>query len=840
MKKVPFNVSARTARLIGRENVSSAEGALIELVKNSYDADAKICVVYFDDSFAELPKSASQHQIDSLVKITGAKSIFQCYEKNLFDDKWAFSDRLYNTHFNREQRHAIEACLLKTVGLHIFDDGHGMLEEVIESSWMTIGTDNKHQNFLSEKTGRIKSGAKGIGRFALDRLGEKCQLLTKTADSDTTLAWRVDWSDFDKQGATIDKINAELGASPVSLCENLLSIESPSLSALDISQSRKGTHIFVSSLRDAWTKDSIERIYKELETLVPPTEGGSFSIHLFSKAHPESFGIVEPTICDDYDCKVHVELNEDGVISFTFNRHEADPNKLTPELLSRSYFQENDISKEYLCNKPHTYSKYLTELIPGITEHRENVHKTIGTFEFTFYFLKRQSEKNDIATFLHRNYDSSARKKWLDNNSGIRIYRDNFRVRPYGEVGKPSWDWVGLSARQAGDPSALRTGRWRVSPNNISGSINISRVKNLELEDKSSREGMRENDSFAIFTNIIESIIKEFEQDRSNIYSEIFKYSDSLKDTPTDEHLNLAQEADAETLAQKIFANIKTEPLKVKNDSDKLAVALLKAKARSREADERLDEMKRENSLLRVFASSGLTIAAFTHELDGLNAKLGGRFDQLRELLNSYLELSISERLHVQNYQDPFKRIETLRRDDEKIKNWIRYSLRTIRKDKRSRKKILLLDYFENLRDEWNSTLIDRQIDIKITVNDNDASLKAYEIDLDCIFNNLIINSTEAFKRSGFSGERQITIEIRDHENTILFIYKDSGPGLSPDIKDPDEIFIANYSTKINKQGQQVGTGLGMWLVKKTIEEYSGSVKIKKTQGFVLEMEIKK
>jgi hypothetical protein len=86
-----------------------------------------------------------------------------------------------------------------------------MLEEVIESSWMTIGTDNKHQNFLSEKTGRIKFGAKGIGRFALDRLGEKCQLLTKTADSDTTLAWRVEWRDFDKQGATMVKSNAEIG-----------------------------------------------------------------------------------------------------------------------------------------------------------------------------------------------------------------------------------------------------------------------------------------------------------------------------------------------------------------------------------------------------------------------------------------------------------------------------------------------------------------------------------------------------------------------------------------------------------------------------------------------------
>lgn len=39
MAKIPFNVSARTARLIGRENVENTEGALIELVKNCYDAD---------------------------------------------------------------------------------------------------------------------------------------------------------------------------------------------------------------------------------------------------------------------------------------------------------------------------------------------------------------------------------------------------------------------------------------------------------------------------------------------------------------------------------------------------------------------------------------------------------------------------------------------------------------------------------------------------------------------------------------------------------------------------------------------------------------------------------
>lgn len=39
-KQIPFNVNAYTARLIGRENVSSLDGAILELVKNTYDADA--------------------------------------------------------------------------------------------------------------------------------------------------------------------------------------------------------------------------------------------------------------------------------------------------------------------------------------------------------------------------------------------------------------------------------------------------------------------------------------------------------------------------------------------------------------------------------------------------------------------------------------------------------------------------------------------------------------------------------------------------------------------------------------------------------------------------------
>ncbi len=117
MEKMKYNISARTTILIGREGVSRADGAIIELIKNTYDADADFCYIAFD-----IP-----------------------------------NDKMY-----------------------IIDNGVGMTKQVIQSSWMLIGTDNKKYNFLSEKK-RVKSGEKGIGRFALDRLGSQCTMYTKNA-----------------------------------------------------------------------------------------------------------------------------------------------------------------------------------------------------------------------------------------------------------------------------------------------------------------------------------------------------------------------------------------------------------------------------------------------------------------------------------------------------------------------------------------------------------------------------------------------------------------------------------------------------------------------------------
>ncbi|MBP5059622.1 ATP-binding protein [Pseudomonas chlororaphis] len=312
------------------------------------------------------------------------------------------------------------------------------------------------------------------------------------------------------------------------------------------------------------------------------------------------------------------------------------------------------------------------------------------------------------------------------------------------------------------------------------------------------------------------------------------------KNTPTDEELNPKQEEDAERLAQKIFDNIKNESKEAQNEpTTTLALALLKEKARTREIDDRLEDMKKENSLLRVFASSGITIASFTHELDSLNARLGNRFDQLKILINSYYDMDQESRLTVQDFKNPFKRIEMLKRDDERVKNWIKYSLRTIRKDKRKRVKINIRTYLENLREDWTATLGERQVVLNISVNEPNLSLRAYEIDLDCIFNNLIINSADAFKRAGFSGNRGINISAEAISGKISFHYRDTGPGLSKDIQNPQDIFRPTFTTKTNNLGEEIGTGLGMWLIEKTIEEYGGKAILGQEEGFGLIMELK-
>ena len=202
-KKIPFKVSAKTARLIGRENVASADNAIVELVKNTYDADAEVCTLVLREVRLAAETKYTREQLAWMSRI------FRVDLESYMDK----SDNLFvlRQELSKFDHELLAPCLEGDLELVIADNGSGMTADVIENHWMVIGTNFKELNVLSDK-GRVRTGAKGIGRFALDRLGRIADIhsLSEDESGPTSILWSVDWDDFDGEGKTLDDVSAQL------------------------------------------------------------------------------------------------------------------------------------------------------------------------------------------------------------------------------------------------------------------------------------------------------------------------------------------------------------------------------------------------------------------------------------------------------------------------------------------------------------------------------------------------------------------------------------------------------------------------------------------------------
>jgi hypothetical protein len=469
MPKLPFTVSARTAKLIGQENFSNAEGAIVELVKNAYDADATNCIIIFDNSVQ-----------------------------------------------NKE-------------AIYIIDNGIGMTEKVIYKSWMTIGTNNKQKNHTSSKTGRVQTGAKGIGRFALDRLGMRTTIYTCSKKEENNIIWKVRWNRFNEEDVNIHEVKANLrkvfNIQPINILSKKFhdfSILNDYIATLDKSEWQYGTILKIEKVKDDWTNEELNSLYKNLEVLTPPVEQESdFKIHLFStkQENKDKYGEINSISHDEYDYKLSFKYlaNKNKEIEVQIIRNELDLKRIKNEYLKVFNFIDMQSDRYNLKSFEQTNIKFTTSInnFKGFKKVDPLLLKNIGEFDFTFYYIKNiEPNKEDREIYPYKSFSTSIRKNWLSKYSGVKIFRDGFRVRPYGEKGN---DWLNLGQRQAKSPAGAgdRKGGFRIRPNQISGTINISRLENKNFEDKSGREGIQENNSFETFTNILLECIKIFETDRN-------------------------------------------------------------------------------------------------------------------------------------------------------------------------------------------------------------------------------------------------------------------------------------------------------------------------------------
>lgn len=750
MAKIPFNVDANTARLIGRENVSKLEGAIIEIIKNAYDADASICVLYYDDK----------------------------------------NDKLW-----------------------IVDNGCGMDEEIINKQWMSIGYSTKDIDLKSDK-GRIKTGAKGIGRFALDRLGSVCTMYT--FNGNRHFKWSVNWEEFTR-GTNISDVYADL--------EEIDFISGNLFDKICNRDSREniknnfitGTIFEVSGLRDTWNKQFLEKLRNNLTSLIPPSLSNLFKVYLYDNETEAKDSQIVSNLLSSYDYAVDFSVSKIGEIEIKVSRNEFDFGTKFDYVMNSAGFTKKDI--EYFNGTPRVFNKQVKDLYIGVTDKKPY---NLGAFSGKIYFYKILSQEKNEIKFYYKPFEH--RKSLIKKYGGIKIYRDGFRVRPYGESGTPQFDWLLLSSRHYNSayPVSSKHGNWTADSSQLVGEINISRL-NETLNDQANREGIFDDENFELFKKIIIEILSVMESDRQ----EVMRKLSDLYDRD-----NQAQRAE-ENIKDKYEKYKNTKKSKKNSDdngnySDEY-VHVEDAQKAIEGKIAQLNDLEDENRLLRSLATTGIAINTYMHEIRSLIHDL--------KMYSKRASEAYRIRNNIAEAVDCINRVRDVTKDFE---SWFQVTIESTRADKRTRQKVNVVELISKCIDSWKRSL-GGDISFVFEYSENDIYLVCFPYEIESIFHNLISNSFKSFKR-GKTMDKEIKVSINKNEKNIFISYCDNGNGLLPEFKNNPEIILKQMVTGDIVDGKKQGTGLGMWIVNSIISDYKGKIDLSKNintnDGFYIDITI--
>lgn len=332
MKSMVFQVSAKTARLIGRENISDVDGAIVELVKNGYDADAECVYVKYINPYNEAPKTLELSEINQYFR----------GNMKLILENYSVKDGVYLLKENEAVDLAqIEQYLRSLSKIIVVDNGSGMNREILETAWMNIGTDHKEVNIYSHRKNRIKTGAKGIGRFALDKLSSSTQVFTK-CETEQVYKWKIDWTQFD-DAKLLNQVEASLEELSGKFEDFVKIYLEDDYEFVKEFNWNTGTIIILSPVRELWNRKLYIKVNNNLKNINPLGSVDRFDIVVRNMKYPdlsyetENEGITR----ENYDYMIEAAYDGRDCVTFTMDRNEID---ITQEKVQIEY-SERDIEE---------------------------------------------------------------------------------------------------------------------------------------------------------------------------------------------------------------------------------------------------------------------------------------------------------------------------------------------------------------------------------------------------------------------------------------------------------------------------------------------------------------
>lgn len=837
--KVNFEVSAKAARLIGRENIADVDGALSELIKNAYDADASCVYVDFFMPFPDVPSQATADRFASYLTSSDYKKVLEYYLPGgtLLHRRKDLSEL---------EKRDLQRILFSYNKIIVADNGEGMNLDVVCSSWMQIATSTKETKVMSKK-GRVKTGAKGIGRFALDKLSEKSVMYTKAVNS-KTLRWTVDWEQFSSAQLLRD-VNADIDSLDLSLSDLLRTIiPETSLVQLGGYEWNTGTIFVLSPTREAWNARLFEKVNTNLKSINPLGSVDQFDVLINNQILPQFSYRTEPVAIDsrDYDYKIVAEYDGANTLSVIIQRNEFDKIKRIATFSSagkqmqfplssfwnRDAFKKSPYTKEDYCEGCHTLLLPVDQLIK--VEDFDKV-QAVGPFTAELYFVK--NGKSDFA--FVKDVPTRRRKEFLQHFSGVKLYRDNFKVRPYGDEGS-LYDWLELNERANKSPASVshNSGTWRVLPYQLIGVVMISRERNTALYDMANREGLTQNESYFYFVRMLQEAISRFEFDRQYIYREFDKWKKECEKkiaSSTDR-----VKADVRNSDTHSSNNSTTESGSApsNNDSSSTPTPSNASRFTEQEYRETVDELMKaaERDLkakqtLEVLSSAGVILNTFFHEFSGVNTALRTRGSQMRARLDFLLN---GQQYTGPAFLDPYRKLEAFDKVDNTLDCWLKVVMDAISKENFQVETVPLVGSMDKIISIWKQLLEDKSISIFVlpdAVEDQEILLKIAVIDLYVIINNFILNSVYYLEK-GNQSTREIKFFITEENTTLRLRMENNGPALDEKYRTQPMLMF-----ELGESSKPEGTGLGLWLMRDAVERSDGRIiPLDKDDGFSLEI----
>ena len=680
MERLKYIVEDSTiAELLGVQNFTNKESAILELVKNAYDAQA------------------------NNVSIT-------------------FSDR----------------------SIVIIDDGIGMSKSTICENWMHVGKSDKGYSLsgTEDNDGRVLAGSKGVGRFALARLGASVNVYS-AKKGEIPVKWTTDWSE--------------------SILDDLTNEENLTL----------GTRIEISALRDRWTEKSTKNLINYLsitcnddrmQIKIYPNFGKGVS-YIFKKPQiGKNFVTQIGLFYDASELKLYYTIKSDEFSNLAENYCRS---------LDLQYFS-NDVS--------------ILEELAGNTEidssdgELYSMLKEFGNFSAELYFSLRTPTKQYFERFC---YNYSALPDRYDE--GVVLYRNAFSIASFdGEK-----DWLGLNQRSRKSPAAAThpTGAWRVRANQLSGKVEIDKKESYQLRDLANRQGLEENKYFNLFVKIITIGIAAFERYRQAIIRSIDK-KNAPKPSPTT------------PMIDQILRGRNKEIHLTSNETKALAqeISVVKAESKSFQDEKESTEKKYRYDvrILNVLATTGLKASSIAHELKNDRNSVSVNYQYIVEALKEYgfWEDLCSQEYTEYSYKNVPQLLSRNRAINQKIVAFMDTMLDEIEKKNFSPRSLSIDSIMENIKANWMRDYASLLINLNV---DESVYFETSEDIFTAIFDNLILNSWQQNKASS-----QIVISISIHKigGLLKIVYEDSGVGLPPKyINDPMRILEVHESSRENGHG---------------------------------------